>query len=60
MGHLLSQERVGLSQLLLTPASAVILGSKTRGTHDHILLSQSQDPLNLVGQVPVFVMATST
>jgi hypothetical protein len=36
-------------------ASAVILGSKFRGTYDHILLSQIQDSPNLEGQVPVFI-----
>jgi hypothetical protein len=35
-------------------ASAVILGSESRGTHDHILLSQIRDSPNLEGQVPVF------
>jgi hypothetical protein len=30
-------------QLLLVLASAVILGSESRGSHDHILLSQIQD-----------------
>jgi hypothetical protein len=41
-------------QLLLTLASAVILGSESRGTHDHILLSQIRDSPNLEGQDPVF------
>jgi hypothetical protein len=44
-----------LLQLLLTLASAVILRSESRGTHDHILLSQIQDSPNLEGQVPVFI-----
>jgi hypothetical protein len=35
--------------------SAIILGSKSRGTHDHILLSQIRDSPNLEGQLPVFV-----
>jgi hypothetical protein len=35
--------------------SAVILGSESRGTHDHILLSQVRDSSNLDGQVPVFI-----
>jgi hypothetical protein len=40
----LSDERTGLPlQLLLAFASAVILGSKSRGTRDHILLSQIRD-----------------
>jgi hypothetical protein len=41
-------------QLLLGLASTVILGSKSCGTHDHILLSQIWDSLNLDDQVPVF------
>jgi hypothetical protein len=36
--------RVCRLQLLLALASAVILGFKSRGTHDHILLSQIRDP----------------
>jgi hypothetical protein len=35
-------------------ASAVILMSESRGTHDHILLSQVRDSSNLEGQVPSF------
>jgi DNA polymerase III psi subunit len=42
-------------QLLLALASPVILMSESRGTHDHILLSQIQDSLNLEGQVLVFI-----
>jgi hypothetical protein len=42
-------------QLLLVLASAVIFRSESRGTHDHILLSQIQDSPNLEGQVPVFI-----
>jgi hypothetical protein len=42
-------------QLLLVLASAVILGSESRGTYDHILLSQIRDFPNLEDQVPVFV-----
>jgi hypothetical protein len=42
-------------QLLLARASTVILRSKFRGTHDHILLSQIPDSSNLEGQVPVFI-----
>jgi hypothetical protein len=42
-------------QLLLALTSAVILGSESRGTHDHILLSQIGDSSNLEGQVPVFI-----
>jgi hypothetical protein len=40
-------------------ASAVILKSDSRGTHDHILLSQIRDSLNLEGQVPVFISPRS-
>jgi hypothetical protein len=42
-------------QLPLAFASAVILGSESRGTHDHILLSQIRHSLNLEDQVSVFV-----
>jgi hypothetical protein len=42
-------------QFLLVPVSAVILGSESRGTHDHILLSQIRDSPNLEGQAPVFI-----
>jgi hypothetical protein len=42
-------------QLLLVLASAVILRSESRRTHDHILLSQIWDSPNLEGQVPVFM-----
>jgi hypothetical protein len=42
-------------QLLLVLASAVILRSESRGTHDHILLSQIRDSPNPEGQVPVFI-----
>jgi hypothetical protein len=44
-----------LLQLLLVLASAVILRSESRGTHDHILLSQTRDSPNLEGQVPVLM-----
>jgi hypothetical protein len=44
-----------LLQFLLAFAIAVILTSKSCGTHDHILLSQIQDPPNLQGQGPVFI-----
>jgi hypothetical protein len=37
-------------QLLLVLASAVILRSESRGTHDHILLSQIRDSPNLEGR----------
>jgi hypothetical protein len=42
-------------QLLLVLASAVIVRSESRGTHDYILLSQIRDSPNLEGQVPVFI-----
>jgi hypothetical protein len=42
-------------QLLVALASAVILRSESRGTHDHILLSQIRDSPNLEAQVPVFI-----
>jgi hypothetical protein len=42
-------------QLLLSLPSAIILGSETRGTHDHILLSQIWDSPNLEGEVLVFI-----
>jgi hypothetical protein len=42
-------------QLLLDIASAVTVGSETSRTHDHILLSQIRDSLNLEDYVPVFI-----
>jgi hypothetical protein len=42
-------------QLLLILASAVILGSKSCGAHDYVLLSQIRDSSNLEGQAPVFI-----
>jgi hypothetical protein len=51
----LTRERVCRLQLLLVLASAVILGSESRGTRDHILLSQIRDSPNLEGQDPVFI-----
>jgi hypothetical protein len=42
-------------QLLLALVSAAILRSESRGTLDHILLSQIRDSPNLEGQVPVFI-----
>jgi hypothetical protein len=44
--------RVYRLQLLLTLAS-VVLGSQSRWTHDHILLSQIRDSTYLEDQVPV-------
>jgi hypothetical protein len=37
--------------MLLAPASAIV-GSESRGVHDHILLSQIRNSPNLEGQVP--------
>jgi hypothetical protein len=51
----LTRERVCRLQSLLVLASAVILGSESRETRDHILLSQIRDSPNLEGQVPVFI-----
>jgi hypothetical protein len=47
---MVSDEMMGL-----VLASVVILGSESRGAHDHILLFQIRNSLNLDGQVPVFV-----
>jgi hypothetical protein len=47
--------RVCRLQLLLTLASAIIFGSESHGTHDHILLSEIRDSPNLEDQVPVFI-----
>jgi hypothetical protein len=41
--------------MLLALARAAILRSESCGTHDHIVLSQIRDSLNLEGQVPVFI-----
>jgi hypothetical protein len=46
---------VGRLQLLLAVISAVILGSESHRTHDHILVSPIWDSPSLEGQVPVFV-----
>jgi hypothetical protein len=42
-------------QLLLALGSVVILGPGSRGTHDHILLSQIRGSSKLERQVPVFI-----
>jgi hypothetical protein len=42
-------------QLLKTLASAIILRYESRGTHEHILLSQIPDSSKLEGQVPIFI-----
>jgi hypothetical protein len=49
----LTRERVSRLQLLLVFASAVILGSESRRTRDHILLSQIRDSPNLEDQVSI-------
>jgi hypothetical protein len=51
------QTRGGVCCLQLLPvfASAVILGSKSHGTHGHILLPQIHGSPNLEGQVPIFI-----
>jgi hypothetical protein len=51
----LTRRRIWHIQLLLVLASAVILISESRGTHNHILLFQIRDSPNLEGQVPVFI-----
>jgi hypothetical protein len=51
----LTRERVCRFQLLLLLASTVILGSESRGTREHILLSQIRVTPNLEGQVTVFI-----
>jgi hypothetical protein len=53
----LTRERVCSLQLLLVLASAVILRPESRGTHDHILLSQIRASLNLEVQVTVFIIS---
>jgi hypothetical protein len=50
----LTRGRVCRLQLLLVLASAVILRPESRGTHNHILLSQIRDAPNLEGHVPLF------
>jgi hypothetical protein len=42
-------------QLLLALSSPAILRSKSRGTHDHILLSEIGDSSNLEGQIYLFI-----
>jgi hypothetical protein len=55
VGRFLWRGRVCRLQLLLALASAVILGSESRGTYDHILLSRIRASPNLEGPVPVFI-----
>jgi hypothetical protein len=54
-GALSDEGRVCRLQLLLGLASAVIIESESRGTHDHILRSQIRDSRSLEGQVAVFI-----
>jgi hypothetical protein len=51
----LKRERVCRLQLLLFLSSAVILKSESRGTRDHILLTQIWDFPNLEGQIPILI-----
>jgi hypothetical protein len=55
MSGALSYERTGRLQLLLALATAVILGSESRGTHDRILLSHIRDSPQPGGPGPVFI-----
>jgi hypothetical protein len=56
MWSALSDKRTGSSFTIAAGlASAVIPGSESHGTHDHILLSQIRDSHNLEGQVSVFI-----
>jgi hypothetical protein len=59
-GVLLTRGRVCRLQSLLVFARAVILESESRGTHDHILLSQIRDSSNMEGQALVFVSSRKT
>jgi hypothetical protein len=52
----ISHERTGLSlTIAASPHQPDILSYESRGTYDHILLSQSLDCPNLEGQVPVHI-----
>jgi hypothetical protein len=51
----MTREWVCRLRLLLVLASALILRSESRGTHNHILLSQIRDSPNVEGQVPAFI-----
>jgi hypothetical protein len=50
-----SLTKVCLLQLLLALASAVILGSESRETHDYILMSPTRGSPTLEGHIPVFI-----
>jgi hypothetical protein len=47
-------------KLLMIFASTVIIRSESRGTHDHIILSQVRDAPNLEGEVPVIIFSRNT
>jgi hypothetical protein len=51
----LSDERTGLSLTLLFALVSIIFGSKSRGTHDHILLLQIKESSNLEDEIPAFI-----
>jgi hypothetical protein len=55
VGRPLTRGKVCRLQLLLVLASAVILGSESRGTRNRILQSQIRDSPNLECEVPVFI-----
>jgi hypothetical protein len=59
MYHFLGRGWVCRLQLLLVLASAVILRSESRGTHDHILLPQIRDSPNSEVLVSVFTGMSS-
>jgi hypothetical protein len=46
---------MGLSFTIAAGPRQRILKFESRGSHDHILLSQIRDSPNLEGQVPVFI-----
>jgi hypothetical protein len=53
--NILSDWRMGLSFTIAAGLRQRILGSASRGTHGHILLSHIRDSPNLKDQVPVFI-----
>jgi hypothetical protein len=55
----LSDERTGLSFKIAAGSRQRILGSKSRGTRNHILVSQIRGLHNLQAQVPVFISPRS-
>jgi hypothetical protein len=56
----LTRELVCGLQFLLALPSAVILGSESRGTQEHILLSQVRDSSNLDDHVPPYLYPPGT